>query len=110
LQYCVRSRADDPKFAIFGDSHADHLFHGLAEVDAANSWLLIGNSATPPLLDVQMSIRGNTQQSEARSRKAVQYLAADRTVKTVLIAFYGNTYLSDTPFSVDPHFAEGQLR
>jgi len=102
LQYCERSRAGDPKFAILGDSHADHLFHGLAEVDAANSWLLIGNSATPPLLDVQMSIRGNAQPSEARSRKAVQYLAADRTVKTVLIAFYGNTYLSDTPFSVDP--------
>ena len=57
-----------------------------------------------------MSIRGNAQQSEARSRKAVQYLAADRTIKTVLIAFYGNTYLSDTPFLGRPTAAEEQLR
>jgi peptidoglycan/LPS O-acetylase OafA/YrhL len=108
LQYCERSRDADPKFAIFGDSHADHLFHGLAKVDTANSWLLIGHSATPPLLDVQMSIRGTAQHSQARSHKVVQYLATDKTIKTVLIAFYGNTYLHDTPFSTDQQLPRGR--
>jgi peptidoglycan/LPS O-acetylase OafA/YrhL len=106
LRYCERSRADDPKFAIFGDSHADHLFHGVAKVDSANSWLLIGHNSTPPLLDVQINIRGYPQDNQARSRKVVRYLAADRTIKTILIAFYGNTYLSDTPFSVDQQLPE----
>ncbi len=101
LRYCERSRASAPTLALVGDSHADHLFHGLQRVDTAHAWLLIGHNATPPLLDVQTMVPVDPQDRQALTQKAVRVLAADASIRTVLVAFYGNSYLPDEPFSAD---------
>ncbi len=101
LRYCKRSRAAEPDLAVFGDSHADHLFDGLARNDPGRTWLLIGHNATPPLAGVESLAPGIDAGSESRTAKALDYLTATASIKTVVVAFFADAYLLGEPF--DPY-------
>jgi hypothetical protein len=97
LKYCSRT-AETPVAAIFGDSHGDTLFEGVAGVDTGRGWLLVGNPSCPPIVGVDtFSDEANCQ---ARMRKAMDYLAAHEEIRTVVLVFYGN-YLAADDYAAD---------
>ena len=108
LRYCLVSRAGPATAALLGDSHADHLFDGLAQADSARNWLLIGHPSTPPLLDVTTRMGGDGDDRQARAEAAIRYVAGNPAIRTVVIAYFGNTYLLDE--SVAPAFERGGPR
>jgi peptidoglycan/LPS O-acetylase OafA/YrhL len=111
LIYCGRSGTTDPTFAVLGDSHAETLFAGLAAVDSEHSWLLAGHNAVPPLLDVETSVQGSAETDrQARWAKALQHVATTPSVRTVVIAFFGNAYLHIEPFAADSVIATEEGR
>ena len=101
LRYCKRSRAAQPDIAVFGDSHADHLFYGLARNDPSRTWLLIGHNATPPLSGVEAISPGIDTGSQARTAKAMAYLTGTPSIKTVVVSFFVDPYLLSEPFGTD---------
>lgn len=103
ITYCLQSKPDQPIAAIFGDSHADHLFHGIAKLDSENSWLLIGSASCPPLRDVQLV--GDQPQCREKVEKIIQHLSSHAEIRTVVLSFFGNYFL-DTNFAAD-HVSTG---
>ncbi len=101
LNFCHVSTAQEPVFALLGDSHAKRVFVGAAAEDPADSWLLLAHSSSPPLLDVDVQERGRGEGRLARSRAEVDYLRRLPSVKVVVLAFFGNAYLSDEAFAAD---------
>ena len=102
LRYCLLSREGEPTAALLGDSHADQLFDGLALADAGRNWLLIGHPSTPPFLDVATRLGGDDDDRQARAERAIRSVAGNPAIRTVVVAFFGNTYLLDE--SVAPAF------
>jgi peptidoglycan/LPS O-acetylase OafA/YrhL len=100
LNYCMQSSAAPPTAAIFGDSHADHLFPGVARADPGRSWLLIGNSACPPVSGID--VEGEIRNCESRSEKALKFLQEDNAIDTVVLSFFANFFL-------DTDYAAGHL-
>ena len=98
LNYCLFSKSsNDPAMAVYGDSHADHLFHGLAKVDSAN-WMLIGNSSCPPVSGVH--VIGDVKNCDVLAAKALDYLVETQTIQTVVLSFFGN-YALDSSYAAD---------
>ena len=107
FKYCRLSQATYPQYAIVGDSHAAQLYFGISQLDSTHSWLLIGHNATPPLSQVQVI----TPDSEIVNRERqmsyiLGYLTSHDSIKTVVLAFYGNTYFEKTAVAAD-HVALG---
>jgi peptidoglycan/LPS O-acetylase OafA/YrhL len=96
LMYCFQSSPSPPTAAVFGDSHGDHVFAGIAALDE-QSWLMVGHPSCPPIsgVDVKLLYEG----CERRSDNAIRYLAADAAIKTVVLSF-GN-YIADTNYAAD---------
>lgn len=98
LNYCLFSKSsNDPMIAVYGDSHADHLFHGLAKIDSAN-WMLIGNSSCPPVSGVH--VIGDVKNCDVLAAKALDYLVKTQTIQTVVLSFFGN-YALDVSYAAD---------
>jgi len=102
LGYCQRSRLVAPSYAIIGDSHADHLFHGVAKL-ASDSWLLIGNHSCPPVTGVRVT--GIVQNCDELIDKAIDAVIKTQTIHTVVLSFFGN-YALNTNYAAD-HIAQG---
>ena len=99
LSYCLLSSEKPPTYAIFGDSHAAHLFPGIAEQDKNDTWLLIGNYSCPPIVGIQVRPPPNLPQDcQQRSEEALEAILRLRSIHTVIISFT-NTYTSDIAFS-----------
>lgn len=98
LNYCLFSKSrNNPVMAVYGDSHADHLFHGLAKIDTAN-WMLIGNSSCPPVSGVH--VIGDVKNCDVLAEKALNFLVETETIQTVVLSFFGN-YALDTNYAAD---------
>ena len=93
LDVCVISKNEPPSMAVFGDSHAYRYYFGIAGLDTVRSWILLETNGGPPLSGVE--IRNPDGVSLTRnSAGAVTYLSANSSIKTVVLAFFANTYLS----------------
>ena len=99
LGYCDLSGNDVPTHALFGDSHADHIFQGIANLDKSHAWLFIGNHSCPPVsgISVVSALVKNCQQL---SEKALDHILETPSIQTVALSFFGN-YMLDTSFAKD---------
>ena len=88
LGYCLQSSARQPTAAIVGDSHAFHLFHGVAATGPQRSWLLAGNQSCPPVIGI--SVKDRLVDCGRLSELALRAVAADRSITTVVLAFRGS--------------------
>src|SRR5205085_10523218 len=99
LNYCLQSQQTPAIAAVFGDSHADHIFHGIAKVDTSHSWLLVGNSSCEPVSGI--NIGGvDVDHCKERVENIIHYLKTAPTIKLVVISYFGNMF-KDTNFAAD---------
>jgi peptidoglycan/LPS O-acetylase OafA/YrhL len=105
---------------IFGDSHAQDKFYGLATEDPGNSWMLLWNSSCPPILGVDIDILSKSS-CESKNQKTVKWLKANQNIKTVVLSFWGNYFLTEpvaadqipwwkTPDTINIYDLEGRLK
>ena len=113
LSYCSLSSNKAPNYAIFGDSHAAHLFPGIAEIDKINGWLLIGNSSCPPILGIKVTQPVNLPQDcQQRNEEALESILKLQSIRTVVFTFT-NSYTSNVAFSAgekDAHFDDATFK
>ncbi len=95
LYLCLVSRPGAPDSALFGDSHADHLFPGIAKLDQDNGWLLIGQPACPPLAGMRVFTAGSKDGCYDVTEAALKLIVANRDIRRVVLAFFGPLYLRD---------------
>ncbi|WP_298012464.1 acyltransferase family protein [uncultured Castellaniella sp.] len=102
MSVCIRSRPELASYAIFGDSHAEHLYSGISAIDSSRSWLLIEANSCPPVTGID--VIGTTKNCRQRSERALAFLNGLPDIRTVVLSFYGNYFL-DTSYAAD-HIAK----
>jgi len=105
---CLRSKQDPPEMAVFGDSHADHLFPGIAKLDARNSWVLLGEGSCPPALGIRSYRTGRNDKCAEASEEILALLKANAGIKTVVLASLGPYYFSGVGFAPE-HLVPGEF-
>lgn len=81
FQYCLRGGAQEPRYALLGDSKAEALFYGLVrEAGPDTQWLMIG-SVFPPEPN---SAAGDSQQM--KNRLALETVIRNPDIKVVALA------------------------
>jgi peptidoglycan/LPS O-acetylase OafA/YrhL len=84
---CTQSRAGDQQVAIIGDSHAEQIFLGLAEV-------------FPEYNSVDYTRKSNP--ADIRNfGNILRYIASDKTIKTVIFSNYWAFYVVNTRPAID---------
>jgi len=103
LGWCNTARGGDAQIGLLGDSHALYLFPGFADVFAARgvNSLVTGHSACAPLLDVRSFLKGTVEACSAANRLAIDLLANDPEIHTVVLSSLGPYYFSGTSFAAD---------
>jgi peptidoglycan/LPS O-acetylase OafA/YrhL len=98
LSLNVQSKQGPADAAVIGDSHAQSLFFGLADVDPRRTWLAIGNNSCPPTL----GITAGTDAAECKEKMArvFDYVTGPHGPKVVVLAFYGY-YAETTDYAAD---------
>lgn len=100
-QYCNLMDFNSPvTIALVGDSTANHFYHGLS-VELSNSGsadniLQIGKGGCPPLLDVEAIRENGAQNCMQTTRDVLEYLADNKSVRTVILTMTGAAYVNDT--------------
>jgi len=85
LSFCFTSKPGEPAAAILGDSHADHLFPGIAAASPEN-WLLLAHNTCPPVFDVPAYRAGTPEECSRANQLAVGVVAAHDRIRTVVVA------------------------
>jgi hypothetical protein len=93
---CLQSAPGRPSAVIIGDSHADHLFDGIAEQDARRNWLLIAQASCPPIVGVEVKLLKNGCGGTLES--VLERIAADPVIRDVVLAQFG-TYAAATNYA-----------
>ncbi len=97
--YCRASSLDVPSRVVWGDSHADHLFLGLASRDPHHTWLMLGQMDCPPAVAIDVIAVGQPD-CRARAENALQWITAQPGIKAVVIGFFGQ-YAESTDVAQD---------
>jgi SGNH domain (fused to AT3 domains) len=93
LSWCLVSKKSPPTIAIFGDSHADHLFAGVVD-DTARGWLLIDQSSCPPASGLAVRYKDEPDSCAQKNEHILNALIASPTIKTVVLAERGMAYIA----------------
>jgi hypothetical protein len=102
MSWCLQSKSGNPDFIIWGDSHADHLFPGIAQTDKKHNWLLIGQSSCPPLLGVKTYKNGNSENECINYNNLIfKYISANKSSQTIVLASLGPFYINGTNFAAE---------
>ncbi len=102
LSWCVQSRPGAVTAALWGDSHADHLFPGIVGRDPKTNWLFMGQSGCPPLMGVKSFKKGDSELACLKANElALKTLQGNRNIKTVVLASLGPYYISNTSFAAE---------
>ncbi|MGQ3892141.1 acyltransferase family protein [Legionella sp. CNM-4043-24] len=105
LTWCMQTRTGAPTKALWGDSHADHLFPGLLKEDASTNWLFVGESGCPPLLNVQSYWLGSEDRCVEANQSALKLIMDNPSIDTVVLASLGPFYISKTGYAAQ-HMGE----
>jgi hypothetical protein len=95
LTFCRLSGGGQPSAAIFGDSHADHLFPGIAGGDRQRTWLLIGHTGCAPVEGVLSHLNGTPEECSSRNDRILSILAAANSISTVVLSANASYYISE---------------
>ncbi len=96
---CRLSSVGDPAVALWGDSHAQHLFPGIAELDRSRTWMLLSTDGCPPAIGINFVWA--TGDCRERSEAALDRLLADQEIKTVVLSFSSRSF-NEIPPAVRP--------
>ena len=102
--------APRPTIAVYGDSHAEHFFPGLAAALPGEGWLLLSRSACPPVANIEVRQGDASRDCAAWNRRAVAYLTGDTGIGTVVLASLATPYfdgLAQSAYSRDGLFKIG---
>lgn len=94
--WCSIARPGPVDAAVFGDSHADALFPGLAQQDRARNWMLLGYTSCPPLVDVHSHKIATADACQSHAARALRVLLAHPEIHTVVLASLGPFYLDES--------------
>ena len=103
LSWCYLSRPGAPQLALFGDSHADHLFPGIVVQDTQRRWLLIGHSSCPPLVDIAEHQTTKEDHCVDKNHRALAAILQTPSIHTVVLATLSTYYVGG---SVSPQAAQ----
>jgi len=92
---CMQNKPGSPEFLLWGDSHAEHLFPGLMDMDNAHDWMLLTSHTCPPLLGVKAYWSGQKDTCVMANQNTLEVLKNTASIKTVVVAFVGLFYLSN---------------
>jgi hypothetical protein len=88
---------------VWGDSHADHLYPGIVELDPQRNWLLLGHMSCPPVYGIDVS--ADQSDCRARSEAALQWIEEQETISLVVVGFFG--HYSDSTDRAEDHLGRG---
>lgn len=97
---CRNNTAVDPVFAVFGDSHAEVLYPGLAGALPNVSSLYLQSCAFPQTGLTVTNKPFNQYCASSTVQRQIVYLSDIRSLKTVVLSFRGPLYLTGTGFGV----------
>ena len=80
--------------ALFGDSHAAHLFPGLGARlrDKGENLIMVGEPLCPPFLKIARVTETGDSTCAAMNTQAFDYIAAARNIRHIVVAFRGGIY------------------
>ena len=93
--WCFTSGTGTPTLALFGDSHADHVFSGRADAPFHYNMLLLVQSSCAPLLDIEAHFVGRKDKCSDFVKRSVEMLRNTPSVDTVLLAARSYFYVND---------------
>lgn len=98
--FCAQAGSGAVQTVLIGDSHAGHLYPGLAgtEGPGIGSFLLLGNTSCPPFFDIGIRKLNGKGSSCPEVNAALAAVLADSRVETVVLAFYGVKYMTGKGF------------
>ncbi len=88
LAYCRVARQGPADAVVWGDSHADHLYPGIAAIDRRRNWMLLGHMSCPPTFGIE--VVADEAHCARRSDVALRWIESQTTLRTVVIGFYGH--------------------
>lgn len=80
---CVYGAKIEPRYAVWGDSHADSTIHAIGKIAERNkqSALFIGSAGCPPIVGVKVATFDCVEENEASLRRLVE----SDTIQTVIL-------------------------
>ena len=101
LNLCMVPDQGGTDAALIGDSHAEDKFFGFVRIEHEHRWALLGNSACPPIYGINVYVRGDRESDcGQKSIKVIDWVDSQPRIKTVVLAFFGNYFLT-TPYAAD---------
>ena len=97
---CIFAEQGGTDAALIGDSHAADKFFGFARIEHEHRWALLGNASCPPVYGIKVSLAGEPTDCDQKSAKVIDWVDSQPQIKTVVLAFFGNYFLT-TPYAAD---------
>jgi len=88
--FCRGSSAKPATAVIWGDSHAERVFEGVANLEDTRSWLLLGAPSCPPVIGIEVSEADRLNCKEIDNEVA-KYIARNAQIDTVVMTFANYT-------------------
>lgn len=99
--WCWRIPGSGKGIAVFGDSHAEVVFAGLADLDAKRPLFLTGRKGCAPILQLEPIADRLGEICRRSSQLAHAAIRADTNIGTVLLVARGPAYIAGVGFGVD---------
>jgi peptidoglycan/LPS O-acetylase OafA/YrhL len=113
LKLCMVAEQGGTDAALIGDSHAEDKFFGFVRIEHEHRWALLGNPACPPVYGINVYVDGDPESDcREKSTKVIDWLDSQPQIKTVVLGFFGNYFLT-TPYAADHviyHTGPGRIR
>jgi peptidoglycan/LPS O-acetylase OafA/YrhL len=103
LNYCLVDERSGADAALIGDSKADDKFYGFVNHAGSRHWMLLGNTSCPPVYGIQ--VEDDQPGCQEKFEKIFSWLATRPQIRTVVLSFYGNYFLTSA-FAAD-HIING---
>jgi peptidoglycan/LPS O-acetylase OafA/YrhL len=101
LSLCIVAEQGGTDAALIGDSHAEDKLFGFVRIEHEHRWALLGNSACPPVYGIKVYISGDLKSDcGQKAVKVIDWVDSQPQIKTVVLAFFGNYFLT-TPYAAD---------
>jgi len=98
--WCVSNNPAIVRFAIYGDSHAEHYRPSLlGSGTASDGWIFIGLSACPPVMNIDVHEGDIDKHCDRNNDWAQALLGGLQDIKTVVLSSLGTPYFNGSPRS-----------